>query len=100
MAGIGRKSAYGRIGHLFCEIYAKLEAVGLADGHCCSFPITQSELGDALGLSNVHVNRTLREMRERGLITLRGNTLVLHDWAELTQASEFDPTYLHLKKIA
>ncbi|MHC2019717.1 Crp/Fnr family transcriptional regulator [Methylobacterium sp. CM6247] len=98
MAGIGRKSAFGRIGHLFCEMYAKLQAVGLAGDHRCPLPITQAELGDALGLSTVHVNRTLQAMRGQGLITLRGNTLVVHAWDELTQTSEFDPTYLHFAK--
>ena len=98
MIGIGRKSAYGRIGHLFCEIYAKLEAVGLANDHRYALPITQHELADALGLSNVHVNRVLQEMRRRGLITLRSSTLVVHDWDELVRTSEFDPTYLHLEK--
>ncbi|WP_461221975.1 Crp/Fnr family transcriptional regulator [Methylobacterium sp. CM6247] len=98
MAGIGRKSAFGRVAHLFCELYVKLEAVGLAGDHRCPLPITQAELGDALGLTTVHVNRTLQAMRGQGLITLRGSTLVVHAWKELTRSSEFDPTYLHLTK--
>ena len=98
MAGMGRKTAFGRIAHLFCEMYMKLEAVGLAGDNHCPLPITQGELGDALGLSNVHVNRVLQEMRGQGLITLRSSTLVLHAWDELTRTSEFDPTYLHLQK--
>jgi CRP-like cAMP-binding protein len=98
MVGMGRKSAYGRIAHLFCEMYLKLEAMGLAAEHRYPLPITQVELGDALGLSNVHVNRVLQEMRAKGLITLRSSTLIVHDWNELTRSSEFDPTYLHLAK--
>lgn len=100
MAGIGRKSAFGRIAHLFCEMYVKLEAVGLAGDNRCPLPITQAELGDALGLTTVHVNRTLQAMRGQGLITLRGSTLVVHAWKELCQSSEFDPAYLHLAKTA
>ncbi|WP_246696915.1 Crp/Fnr family transcriptional regulator [Methylobacterium planeticum] len=100
MVGMGRKSAFGRIAHLFCEMYLKLEAVGLAGEHRCPWPITQIDFGDALGLSNVHVNRTLQEMRGQGLITLRGCTLVIQAWDELIRASEFDPTYLHLEKRA
>lgn len=100
MAGIGRKSAFGRIGHLFCEMYAKLEAVGLASDHRFSLPVTQGGLADALGLTTVHVNRTLQEMRRQGLITLRDNTLVVHAWDELVRSSEFDPTYLHRDKTA
>jgi CRP-like cAMP-binding protein len=98
MVGMGRKTAFGRIAHLFCELYLKLEAVGLASGHRCPLPITQMDLGDALGLSNVHVNRVLQEMRGQGLITLRSSTLVMEGWAELVRAAEFDPTYLHLQK--
>ena len=97
MIGIGRKTAFGRIAHLFCEMYLKLEAVGLAGDHRCELPITQIEIGDALGLSNVHVNRVLQELRAKGLITLRGRSLVITDWAALSEAGEFDPTYLHLE---
>jgi len=100
MIGIGRKTAYGRIAHLFCEMYLKLEAVGLAGEHRCPLPITQIDLGDALGLSNVHVNRVLQAMRGKGLITLRGSALVIEAWDELNRVSEFDPTYLHLEKRA
>ena len=100
MTGMGRKSAYGRIAHLFCEMYLKLEAVGLAGDHRCPLPITQTELGDALGLTTVHVNRTLQEMRGEGLITLRSSTLVVNAWNDLCRSAEFDPTYLHLKKQA
>ncbi|KAB1073298.1 Crp/Fnr family transcriptional regulator [Methylobacterium planeticum] len=100
MIGMGRKSAFGRIAHLFCEMYLKLEAVGLAGEHRCPLPITQMDIGDALGLSNVHVNRVLQEMRGRSLITLRGSALVIQAWDVLIGVSEFDPTYLHLEKRA
>ncbi|WP_245516574.1 Crp/Fnr family transcriptional regulator [Methylobacterium segetis] len=100
MVGMGRRSAYERIAHLFCELYLRLEAVGLAGEHRCPLPITQVDLADALGLTNVHVNRVLKEMRGQGLVTLRSNTLVIEKWDGLIQASEFDPTYLHLTKRA
>ena len=58
------------------------------------------DLADALGLTSVHVNRVLKEMRGRSLITLRSNTLVIEAWDELLRVSEFDPTYLHLEKRA
>jgi CRP-like cAMP-binding protein len=98
MIGMGRRSAYERIAHTFCELYLRQQAVGLASEHRCPWPITQVDLGDALGLSNVHVNRVLQEMRGRGLIILRSNTLVIEAWDELRRAAEFDPTYLHLGK--
>ncbi len=98
MIGMGRRSAYGRIAHLFCEMYAKLEAVGLASEHRCPLPITQTDLADALGLTNVHINRTLMALRGDGLITLGNNTLVVEEWDELMEAGGFDPLYLHLEK--
>jgi CRP-like cAMP-binding protein len=100
MIGMGRKSAFGRIGHLFCEMYAKLEAVGLAGDHQCPLPLTQGELADALGLSTVHVNRVLQEMRGKNLITLKGSNLLIRDWDELIRTSEFESTYLRLEKRA
>ena len=100
MTGLGRRSAYQRIAHLFCEMYLKLQAVGLAGEHRCQLPLTQSDLADALGLSTVHVNRVLQAMRGHGLITLRGSALVIEAWDRLIQAGEFDPTYLQLGKRA
>jgi CRP-like cAMP-binding protein len=98
MASIGRRSAYQRIAHLMCEMVVKLHAVGLADDHHrIDWPMTQNELGDALGLSLVHVNRTLQELRGENLITLKDGTLILHDWDALTRAGQFEPRYLHLK---
>jgi CRP-like cAMP-binding protein len=100
IVGIGRKSSYGRIAHLFCEMYLKLEAVGLAQEHRYTLPLTQAQLADALGMSNVHANRVLQEMRSKNLITLKSSALVIHAWSELVRAGEFDPTYLHLEKRA
>ncbi|WP_311275235.1 Crp/Fnr family transcriptional regulator [Methylobacterium sp. WCS2018Hpa-22] len=98
MACMGQRSAYEHLAHLFCELYLKQEAVGLAGEHRCSLPMTQADLGDATGVSSVHINRTLQEMRGNGLITLRSNTLVILAWDKLVRAAEFDETYLHLRK--
>ena len=94
----GRREAYARIAHILCELMARLEAVGLASGHTCEIPITQNELADATGLSNVHVNRILQQLRADDLITLKGNTLKVLDWDQIRQAGQFDPTYLHLQR--
>jgi CRP-like cAMP-binding protein len=98
MIGIGRRSAYTRIAHVLCELLVRLRAVGLANGHNIDLPVTQAELGDALGLSTVHVNRVLQELRGDGLIILRGRFLSVQDWPALKKAGEFDPTYLHLAR--
>jgi CRP-like cAMP-binding protein len=101
MAGIGRRSAYARIAHLLCEMFVRLKVVGLTKGHSCVLPFTQAELGDALGLSTVHVNRSLQEMRGDGLISSGTNsTLTILNWEGLKEAGDFDPTYLHIQKQA
>ena len=97
---LGRREAYGRMAHLLCEFYVRLRAVGLTNGDACEMPFTQAELADATGLSNVHVNRTLQELRGEGLITLRAGSLTVLDWERLKEVGEFDPTYLHLKTAA
>ena len=93
---LGRRSAIERIAHLFCELHARLEAVGLADATGCPFPLIQADLADALGQTPVHVNRSLKELRGTGLISLSKRQLTVHDRAGLDEFAEFDPTYLHL----
>jgi len=95
---VGQREAYGRLAHLLCELMTRMRAVGLVQGHTCELPMTQSELGDALGLSTVHVNRTLQDLRGAGLITLKGGSLTVDDWDGLVRAAGFDPTYLHLER--
>ncbi|WP_407521833.1 Crp/Fnr family transcriptional regulator [Methylobacterium oryzisoli] len=100
ITGLGRRDARARIAHLFCEMYVKLHAVGLAADQCCEFPLTQAEMSDALGLSTVHVNRTVQELRAEQLISWSGRSLQILDWTGLVAAGEFDPTYLHVQKRA
>ena len=96
MINIGRKQADGRIAHFMCEMVARMRAVGLGGDNQCPWPFTQAEIGDALGLSTVHVNRTLQdELRAPGLIMLERATLTVLDWDGLRALGEFDPTYLH-----
>jgi CRP-like cAMP-binding protein len=98
MIGMGRKQAYERIAHLLCELFVKLKAMGLTDGYTFPLPLTQAELGDALGLSTVHVNRVLQELRGDGLILSKGASMTIQDWEGLKKAGEFDPTYLHQER--
>lgn len=96
LVGMGRRSAPQQMAHFICELYVRLEVVGLAGNLTFSFPITQSELGDALGISAVHVNRVLQELRTEKLFTWQGQTITILDWPGLQQRAEFDPRYLHL----
>jgi CRP-like cAMP-binding protein len=97
MVGLGRRTAYQQIAHVLCELQMRLQAVGLTTGHSYQLPVTQAELADAQGLSTVHVNRVLKDMRRDGLISLRGDTVQILDWEGLKRAGDFDPTYLHLE---
>ena len=96
MVGIGRRSGLARVAHLLCETLTRLETIGLAQDGVCELPMTQTDIGDALGLTNVHINRVLQQLRGRGIITLRQTALVVIDWERLKQIGEFVPNYLHL----
>jgi CRP-like cAMP-binding protein len=96
MTGLGRLEARDRLAHALCELYVRLEAVGLTGDHSYELPMTQTELGDAFGLSTVHVNRVMQELRGEGLITSKGRTLVINDWKCLQRVAQFDPEYLHI----
>ena len=93
---LGRRVALERVAHLFCEIYERLRPVGMTDGNSCSMPITQMDLADATGLSVVHLNRTVQELRASGLIVLRDRTLSIPDLDALRDAALFSPSYLQL----
>ncbi len=95
MIGIGRRDAKTRVAHLFCEMVMRLRAVGLEQGNTVPLPLTQNEVGDALGLSTVHVNRTLQELRGEDLVEWDKGVLTVLDWEGLKLTGEFDPTYLH-----
>jgi CRP-like cAMP-binding protein len=93
---VGRREAYQRMAHVLCELVVRLRAVDLVEDHVCDLPITQGEFADAMGITNVHVNRVLQQMRTEGLIETQGSRLRIPDWAKLKEVGEFDPTYLHL----
>nr|WP_245214984.1 Crp/Fnr family transcriptional regulator [Pararoseomonas indoligenes] len=95
MIGMGRREAYQRLAHLLCEMMLRFKAVGLVSDQSFNMPVTQAEVGDALGLSTVHVNRVLQKLRENGLITWTKGTVAVLNWEALQEAGEFDPTYLH-----
>jgi CRP-like cAMP-binding protein len=95
---MGRRSAISRMAHLFCELLIRLEVVGLTNGNSYEFPLTQAELAEALGLTAVHVNRTLQEMRRSGLIELENRWVNILDLGGLKGVAEFDDSYLYLEK--
>jgi CRP-like cAMP-binding protein len=92
----GRLSSAGQIAHFFCEMFVRLQVVEQTDGFVFSLPISQGELSDAMGLSIVHVNRTLQALRSRKIISWQGDEFRILDWNALKALAEFDPTYLNL----
>jgi CRP-like cAMP-binding protein len=97
---LGQRSAIGRMAHLFCELYLRLEIVGLARDGAYEFPLTQRELAECLGLTVVHANRTLQELRRRSLLELENRHLTILDRPGLEGIAEFDPGYLYLTQTA
>ncbi len=93
---IGQRSAYERLANMFCELLARLHLVGLADGNSFDFPLTQNDLADATGMTAVHVNRTLQQLRRDGLIDLNNRHVTVTDPEGLKAAAQFNPNYLHL----
>lgn len=93
---LGRLDAVARLGHFFCEIEAKLRAVGMSDGKTFSLPMTQTDLAETCGITSVHVNRMLRALRERGLMHMQAGVVTMFDRLALYRLSEFNPGYLYL----
>ena len=94
LVGLGRRDADARMAHFLLELGARLALVGVGsrEGYHC--PLTQYHLADALGLSPVHVNRVLRQLREKGLVTFRGGRVTFNDRSRLVELADFDPAYL------
>jgi CRP-like cAMP-binding protein len=95
---IGQRSAYERLAHLLIELYLRLTTVGRARDGRCDFPLTQNDLADATGLTSVHVNRTLQELRRDGLIELERKQLQILDLPRMMDVSMFNANYLHLDR--
>ncbi len=95
---LGRRSARARVAMLLSELHIRFQIVGLADETGYDLPLTQTDLGESTGLTNVHVNRTLRELRESGLVEFQAGRVAILDREGLWQAGEFDPRYLYLDR--
>lgn len=95
---LGQRSAISRMAHMFCELYARLKIVGKSFDHRFEFPLTQRELSECLGLTVVHVNRTLQELRRRQVIEAENRCVTILDMDALEAIAEFDPAYLQLEK--
>lgn len=96
LVGMGRRSALEKVAHLLCEFWVRLEAVGLARASEMDMRLTQAELADVVGMSVVHINRILQELRRSGLIKLSDGVLWILDRLGLEALAGFDPAYLKM----
>jgi CRP-like cAMP-binding protein len=94
---LGQRSAISRMANLFCELFMRLRVVGRTTGNGYEFPLTQRELSECLGLTVVHANRTLQELRRRGLVEFENRFVNIIDRRGLEGVAEFDPSYLYLE---
>lgn len=95
LVSMGRRDSHKRVAHLMCELYVRARNVGLTGDGRFKMPLTQAVIGDALGLTGVHVNRVLRKLRLSGVMELAAGSLVITDVARLAALAGFDDTYLH-----
>jgi CRP-like cAMP-binding protein len=97
---LGQRSALSRMAHLFCELHVRLNMVGRARSDGYEFPLTQRELAECLGLTVVHANRTIQELRRRGLVEVANKQVTILNRPGLEGVAEFDPTYLYLDRVS
>ena len=100
IASLGARSSKERLAHFLAEQHIRMAAVGLIElGKPAKFGITQADLADATGLSLVHVNKTLKKLKDDGLVNWSRNELKILNWEALKAAALFDPQYLHFKHV-
>jgi hypothetical protein len=98
LLNVGQRKARERICHLLCELALRQEAMGVHVGPDYRWKITQEQLGDATGLTSVHVNRTLQSLRRDGLLRPDRRQVTVADWRRLGEQGDFTPAYLHLPR--
>lgn len=95
ITSMGRRTSIERVAHLMCELYLRSRNIGLTFDHHFILPVSQVLLADALGMTPVHLNRVLKELRLSGAMTLERGSLVIADPTKLVQIAGFDENYLH-----
>jgi CRP-like cAMP-binding protein len=98
LTAMGRQSALAHTAHLLCEMYVRQKEILPLTDATFRMPLTQAKLADVLGLSAVHTNRIVRDLREGGFVDWQGDRVTVRDWEGLSELAEFDPTYLSMQK--
>src|SRR3954465_11850570 len=94
VTNLGRRDALARVAHVICELALRLKAVDLANDLCFSMPWTQMDLADACGISNVHANRVVQELRRLGLVEWDARQIRIRNWSALVRLADFSDEYL------
>ena len=97
---VSRRDGRARIAHILCELAVRMRAAGIVDSISFRLPMTQEQLGDATGLTGVHVNRMVKSLVADGLIEHSGRTIAIRDWEGIRREGDFNPLYLHLDQVA
>ncbi len=97
LLNVGRRESRARLAHLLCELAIRLDAEGLAEDYGYELPMTQEQLADTLGLTPVHVNRTLKTLEAEGLIIRNKRNISFPDWERMRGVGDFNQRYLHLE---
>lgn len=95
IVSMGRRSSLERVAHLICEMYLRARNIGLTDADEFNLPLSQVVLPDALGMTPVHINRILKELRLANAMSLKRGSLTITDLLKLTRIAGFDENCLH-----
>ncbi len=98
IVAMGRRSKKAHLAHLICELFTRLALVGLVKDDTFHLPLSQTEVADALGVSLVHLNKTLQSLRSDGVVQWADRRITVLQWDRLANIGEFDDTYLNLIK--
>jgi CRP-like cAMP-binding protein len=96
LISVGSRPSHQRLAHLLCELLIRARAAGLTEDHWFHLPLTQTQLGEAMGITHVHTNRTMKRLRNDEMITFENKILDITDWPKMKAYADFDARYLHL----
>ena len=100
LIGVGRRSAIERVAHFLLELLTRLRVIGMAEQNSFRMPLTQEKIGDLIGLTGVHVSRTLRQLRDDGLVAIDGHQVTIKNLDGLSALADFERTYLNHFRIS
>lgn len=95
ITSMGRRASIERVAHLMCELYIRARNIGITEGEAFALPLSQLLLADSLGMTAVHLNRVIKELRARGAMELKRGSVLLKDLPKLVNIAGFDDNYLH-----